>query len=383
MEQILKKEMHASKPVSDEIRVLAQDDLMRSIIHSNRELVQLHHLHTGMLKSPAQIKKLVNNTEESIFIYNGADIQKYVESMLTLIIFLSDFNVSKDSTLFRFLLNCDINDLYIDPSSVEILFSELLYSDIRSSTKQQILEKITAGISKCIPYMLYDYMNNQSYIHINTVQYTIPKEVRHKIKRYRDYHLPTILSQLKLNNESNNTDDGSIYSAISSSAKSIIGLFSGGESSASSSKTSVHNDAEDYDSDFSSIPDSMVSGIDNLYGDDESSESVSSRKSWDEVESRHSSNRSTASIGLDILYPTSNTESDSDSSSNSSKSDSSNSVLHSSSSSESNWSSESTNDKCYQCTEVQADSNYQTIHLTTHPKIVKFCNKDCMEKWEP
>jgi hypothetical protein len=251
----------AAKPVEDEVRVLAYDDLLRALIQSNRDLVQTYQLRTGLLKSSSQLRALAQNTERSVFAYNGTDIKTYAESVLTLLIALTDPSVARHAVLFRFLANAELDDLFLGPSSVEILFAELCYADVRPSVRHYALDKVAQGIARCVPFVLYDYMNGQPYTHLNGVQLSVPRIAVHAMTKYREQHLGAIKARLTLNareagyesdavsvassSAPSSASSSSVVSQVSRAVSSALGSASDffgrlfGEESGSSSGTSV------------------------------------------------------------------------------------------------------------------------------------------------
>ena len=101
--------------VSDSIRALVREDLNRVITTSNRNLIKSFKLVPSSVKSEKQVERLVRNTESTMYKYNGDDLEKYLETQVVFLVFLTDPKLSVDFILFRFLLNVDLEDLYLEP----------------------------------------------------------------------------------------------------------------------------------------------------------------------------------------------------------------------------------------------------------------------------
>lgn len=240
--------------VSDSLRALAYEDLLQALITSRRNLMDVHKISSTFLKNNSHMKTIAKNTEHSIYTYVGDSVRRYVETVLTLIIFLSDPLLSNDAVLFRILIHCEIDDLFLKCRSPEILFPELFYSDLTVKQKEYILKQISLSISRCFPNILYDYINDQNYTHAKSLQYNIPKKQRRKLRQYREDQvnllLPSLQKNCKVNIEDTASETSSITSSISSISTVIGNLFSPKQE-----KKTMEEDEEDY----SSIPESELS----------------------------------------------------------------------------------------------------------------------------
>ena len=384
--------------VSDSVRSLAYDDLLHAVIHSNRNLERKQYMSKSLLKSADQVRSLVENTEESIYSYNGYSMQKYIESILTLLIFLNDKTVSNDSILFRMLLNSDLDDLYT--TSSELLFPEILYSDIKPSSKEEIINNIINGITNCVPNIIYDYVNGQHYVHCKKIRYSISSTTKDKIKTYRKLHMKNIVQQIQDKPPDDLISIGSnassrVSSRVSSTrssnfSQSLLSTISKKMSESGSYfgrlfGTGSSSD-EGYQSDYSSIPIDMDSyGINDLY--DEGSSRSSSRSSSRPLKSNRSDVSS--SYQFKTLFDDSS-DSDMDNvsfaSRRTNKSTKSNVSNKSNISIKSNKSNKSNRSEqlCHHCNIEKLDRSYRTIEYTDETPIERnFCGIQCMEDWHP
>lgn len=184
------------KIVSNEIRQLAREDLQIAILKSNRDLRSKYEMPKTCLKNIDEIRFLVMNTEESIFSENGRDYEKYIESILTYILFLSDKNLSLDSIIFRFLINIDINDMYISPDCAEILFADLIYSTCSYTEKFKCINQVITEIKNRVPFIENDYSNGKRYSDTKTINYSLNPKTRTSMSQYREGQLDSIFQVL-------------------------------------------------------------------------------------------------------------------------------------------------------------------------------------------
>jgi hypothetical protein len=221
--------------VSNGTRRLAQQDLLRALVQSNRSLKEYFDFEKGVLKTPSQLQILAQNTEQSIYTYNGDNTRKYIETIFTYIVFLVDEHLSHDALLFRLLINLHINDLYLEPSSAEYLFTELIYSTCTTKDKYECLDILIRSIMKEMNSIFNKYKSGEHY-NINNVQidYMFPGHVNRVMEKYQDEQVDLIVDRL-LFNKSETPEDflqesvASSMSGSSSSEKSFINLFSSSE----------------------------------------------------------------------------------------------------------------------------------------------------------
>lgn len=176
--------------VTNQIRELAKADLRKSIVMSNRLLLKQYKV--PGLKNASEITELSQNTENTIYMCHHDELTKYLETVLTFIVFLTDPLLSEDACLFRYLINLEMTDLYIEPNCAELLFSELLYSDINPYAKCQIFTQITKEISDRIYNIHYEYTSGQPYTSTEPIIYNIQPKLKHKINQYRKDQLQLI-----------------------------------------------------------------------------------------------------------------------------------------------------------------------------------------------
>jgi hypothetical protein len=182
--------------VTQEIRELAVADLLRAILKSNRNLIERYEIDEDFLKSDAEIELIVKNTESTVYRENGSCLTKYLETILTYILFLTDSVLSEDAVIFRFLVNIDINDLYINPDCAEVLFADLAYTSCSVRDKYKCFTQIVSEIQKRVPYIRNSYLNNQNYMNSISMNYSIKPEIRKNIIVYRDKQLENIFKVL-------------------------------------------------------------------------------------------------------------------------------------------------------------------------------------------
>ncbi len=192
------KAMPPNTHVTDDIRTLAHDDLLRAVAISNRNLRQAYQLQGTMLKNGDHLRKLVDNTEQSMYLCSNAELRPYIETLSTLLVFLTDAKLSRDAVLFRFMLNCDLDDLCLDANAAEMLFPELFFGNVGTQTRTHVLHNVTHGIGNCVSFVLYDYLNGKPYVHSTPIEYSINKTAHRKLKRYREAQLPRVMRQLQL-----------------------------------------------------------------------------------------------------------------------------------------------------------------------------------------
>jgi hypothetical protein len=180
--------------IDETTRSLALSDLQRALLFSNRNLNELFNL-DSVLKTEQELLNIANNTEKSIYLYS-ANTQEYIENILIYILFLTDENLSKDLLLFRFFVNIDMDDLYLEPNSEELLIYEILYSDIKPINKKKILNSIISGIQQIKNDIISDYYRGDNYTPRETLQYDIDKKSVEKIEQYQSENLNLIYKKL-------------------------------------------------------------------------------------------------------------------------------------------------------------------------------------------
>ena len=200
--------------ISTHIRSRVMEDLSRAITVSNRNLAQEYNIQPNLLKTTEQVKQLAKNTEKSMFTYNGHSFDDYIETQLTFLTFFLDKNLSRDAVLFRFLLNTDITDVYIEPDSASMLFSDLFYSNGDPILKQQFISNITKQIYQKLPQAKQDYLHGQNYVYSTSLQYVIPESLREHMKEYRDVQIELIISHLTPNRSVSPSPHSSLYREI-------------------------------------------------------------------------------------------------------------------------------------------------------------------------
>lgn len=391
--------------VASPIRNLARDDLYKAITESNRELVRTYKLDPKSLKSDREIEELVSNTEKSIFKYNGNNTKDYLETVLTFLVFLTDKYLMKDAVLFRFLLNVELKDLFIDHDSAEPLFGDLIYCKGDISSKHRCRVDIVNQIEEKLMDILYDYLNGQHYTAKEPLRYNIPTSLAKQMTRYRNIQLDKILRDMIFDDDAGSSSgDENSYDSDGSSVPSIAQLFSDDESIAmesdgshmssnSKSSKSAHNSnvpsssESDMDSDLLSesselsdeSDDSDIdeptrgesesgSESDNIPQSIESGSIPASIETIDSIESA----KKIASI---ISVPQSSTSSTSSNASNSS-----------STSKSSAGNREKTGDKilCDYCKTKYFTHSYRTPVIEKKEVHFKyFCSMKCMETWVP
>jgi hypothetical protein len=211
--KIFTKDGQLNEPISDTIRSIARDDLLRAIIRSNRDLIMRFGLDRTSLKTDKELDDLVINTEQSIYNYNGQNSRNYFETLLTYMVFLTDPNLSCDALLFRFLLNLDLTDLYLETDCEYMIFSDLVYSNGDPVLKHKCLANIIQQIQNKLPPLMYDYLNNQHCTNISPLNYRIPRNLNRDIQNYRDAQLDIIMDRLQTTGRTSYDDSDYSYSS--------------------------------------------------------------------------------------------------------------------------------------------------------------------------
>lgn len=178
-------------------RQLVSEDLLRYMIESNRNLIKSFHLKPEYLKSQKQLQELAENTEQTMYRMHANNSKAYMESALSIYIFLSDPHLIRDFVLFRFLINLDIQDICLDPVCVKTMLSELYYSDADPLEKQEYIINITSQMKERLPMILYDYTNGQSCVSIQPIMYNVSTKTLRKMKKFRQSQLNVIFQRLR------------------------------------------------------------------------------------------------------------------------------------------------------------------------------------------
>lgn len=217
--------VHQKVPLN--MRMLVRRDLERCIIISNRNLIKQIHIDKKYLLNHDKLKDLIQNTEQTMYTYYGNDLLKYIETFLTILIFLTDKQLSLDALLFRLLINIDFKDILLDPNIEEILFSELFYSNADPIVKKNFITNIANQISQRIYALLHDYLRGQQFVSIASLQYVLPKELKRNMDTYRSTKINDILSRFDkplkhdlYSDDSSIGDDVDLFSSMFSDSES-------------------------------------------------------------------------------------------------------------------------------------------------------------------
>lgn len=178
------------------IRNLARQDMIRAFVKSNNNLMAKYDIDKNVLKSSDEITSIIENTETSVFECSKNNLEKYLESIITYILFLSDPKLSEDALMFRFIINIDVKNMFHDQDCAEMLMTELIYSSCNIKDKCQSLNKIIAEIRKKVPYILHDYSNGNSFTPTTFLNYNFPSKVYDNIHKYRERQLDYVFKHL-------------------------------------------------------------------------------------------------------------------------------------------------------------------------------------------
>lgn len=235
------------------LRKSVVEDLIYAIETSNRNLCKEYQIDKRMLKSYDQIKELAVNTEESMNRYY--DLEDYLQTLTTFYAFLTDKNLSRDSTIFRFLINLDIDDMIINPDAHMDLFSEVYYSVGLENQKQNLTNEIAQDLERVYGNVLYDYNHNGRIQKIAPLKYTIPRDLLSLMNEYRLIRVGELIEAIKEKNLSYDPDisDDEDMSYTSSKYSSIGNYIANKEVNEDdddllSNKTITDNDLESYKS---------------------------------------------------------------------------------------------------------------------------------------
>ncbi len=177
------------------IRALVKEDLYNALVESNRRLQKQFHLKSGILKSNSELNDIVYNTEETMFNLN-TDIQEYFETVTVFLIFLRDKQLSEDALLFRFLINIDLDDLYMNPETHEIIFSDLVYCNGDPIQKRHLFKNIIQQIQRRVQDVSDAYMNGKHCSFISPISYYIDSQLKKDMDNYRQSQLARIMQEL-------------------------------------------------------------------------------------------------------------------------------------------------------------------------------------------
>jgi hypothetical protein len=398
--------------LSSSIRLLAVDDLIRAIHLSNKKLSEEFQIDCRFLKNDSTIERLVINTEETMFKYS-LDIETYFETLTALLIFLSDKKLSQDAVLFRFLINIDIEDMFIEPDSAELLFSELFYTTGFENEKKQVLDTIISQIDKRVEQVMYDYANgNRVVTCIAPLRYKIPQSLQVAIDQYRDEQLEIVLDRLSSIHpnlmrevEEEDNDEDVPLSSDEEDRESIESIYSiGSWFSPSEQVDSIRSPPPSSDSSPASLAQKIkeIESKSNSYSVHSGSNiqsNIKSRQSGQSgiqsVKSGVKSSIQSVKSGIKFnnnikskLNALSYSSSSYSSSSGSFRSFDSSAYSSSSNSSSSNSSSPPSPSPsiCHQCKKNPFEHSYKTICFdsqTGKQDIVCFCSNKCMENWKP
>ncbi len=145
-------ELFSFSPVSTTTRELAIQDLYRALLTSNNDIIKQYDIHKHILKSTEELYEIALSTEQSMYDEMKAYTKLYLETLITYLVFLTDKTLMNDAVIFRFLINVDITNLYTEPP--DIIFTELLYSDIDVEHKRKYLHSIVSSIEDNVNYIL-------------------------------------------------------------------------------------------------------------------------------------------------------------------------------------------------------------------------------------
>lgn len=238
------------------LRKSVVEDLIYAIEVSNRNLCKEYQIDKRMLKSYDQIKELAINTEESMNRYY--DLEDYLQTLTTFYVFLTDKNLSRDSTIFRFLINLDIDDMIINPDAHMDLFSEVYYSIGLEPQKQKLTNEIAQDLERVYDNVVYDYTHNGRIQKVAPLKYTIPRDLLALMNEYRLIRVGELIEAIKdrnLNYEADADVSDDEDMSYTSSKYSSIGNYIANKSEneeeddTESSKT-VMNDSVSDESDY-------------------------------------------------------------------------------------------------------------------------------------
>lgn len=229
------------------VRILARDDLLRAVNYSNVNLAKKYGLDKSVLKSDTELYNLVDNTEKTMFYYNGERLRTYLESLLTYLYFLTDTKLSNEALLFRFLINLEITDMFIDPNSAEMLFSELVYCNGSSLDKDKLLKNIANQILRQLAHIFYFYSHEQHCTSLPSLQYTVSRSLLHDMNEYREDQLEKIIEKFIRMDKVVFSDNDSVSSSDSNSSdgNSSDGALSSASNDALSSASNGSNKSMD------------------------------------------------------------------------------------------------------------------------------------------
>lgn len=387
----------SSAAVSPATRDLAQEDLYRALLKSNANLSREGDLDRRLLKGKDELRLMAVTTEESIFDEHAYDLQKYTETVYTYLAFLLDESLSNDAVLFRVLLNMDIDDLYKNKATTQLIFSELFYAPCETKDKYKCLLDVLTQIEQGVRHLRDRYEKGQQFTRRINLNYSIPTKVRRAMTKFQNEQLDNLLDKLlsyeRVNPDEYMSDVGS--SGIEGSVVSLNDMF------VSEDEVDVQSDAEassevdveeqsdaeassevDVQSDVDAVSEVDVQSDAEAVSEEQSdaqsaaAPSVVSRSGGRDDESMdlqsliqtiQSINRNSPSPQLSV--PSSTPQE--------TVSSPSPALLHPSGQL-------TVPTECAQCNVKVASSSYRTPLLNQHrPEARVFCGWKCMEKWSP
>lgn len=229
-ETTLPRSTSSSFNVTPDIRSLACDDLHRALCKSNRELILDGDLIPEMLKTDDELLLLTTNTEEAIFREHATSPRKYIETIYTYLAFLLDRNLSNDAVLFRFMLNMEMNNMYSNTNTVQLIFSELFYAPYNVADKYKHLLRVLNAIEENVDSVLQYYTIGKNYTRRVALSYTTPAKLQKAMSKFQEEQIDNLLAKL-MEYKRITPDDfvGSIDSGSQDSNLSLEHLFGGSD----------------------------------------------------------------------------------------------------------------------------------------------------------
>lgn len=186
--------MSSNKVITSSLRDLVKQDLYKVLVLSNQDLKNDYSL--TELKSLDKLHELVVKTEETVYSVYKHEYTNYIETMGTFILFLNDQKLKYDFTLFRFMLNIDIENMYLDIDSPDIIISELAYCNGDPITKKTVWETIYKQLSKELEFILSCYNEERTCLNVPSLKYTLPPQLQKLMRTYQEEKIDRILSRL-------------------------------------------------------------------------------------------------------------------------------------------------------------------------------------------
>jgi hypothetical protein len=326
---------------------------------------------------------LARETEQSLYDDTQPNMELYLESIVTLIVWLTDPILSECFVLFRYMANTSIDNFATERDPESILCSELIHAKGDRYEKQRMLAHIADEIRAMLPFVKKAYQNKQSICgKLPRLTVTIPSSLKRRMNQVRIQ---------QLNQVQNISDDEDGWE---SSTDLIASPRSPRESDDEEEEFSYASDPSDA-SDASDVEEEKIDKKERWDPEDELYESDDSAKS-DQSDQSQGSQVSQGSQGSqEEVYESDHSDPSSDPDDSDDSSDSDDTEIPDDETVELNEEeltlmdpqpltfTPSLSDQCMECGSDVNHSSYRTPRIKhQNNEMIYFCGRECMEQWE-